>query len=70
MDSQYFKIIFSTENEKENSRGRSTFLEKNAFDRAQLLSHDFKFLNLGSRIKSLAEEHFKVQIHDTLEFLS
>lgn len=70
MDSQYSEIIFPIANKKENSRGRSTFLEQNAFDRAQLLTHDFMFLNLGSRIKSLAEEHFKVQIHDTSEFLS
>lgn len=70
MDSQYSKIIFPIENEKENSRGKSTFLEQNAFVRAQLLSHDLMFLNLGSRIKSLAEEHFKVQIHNTSEFLS
>lgn len=70
MDSQYSEIIFPIDNEKENSRGRSTFLEQNAFDRVQLLSHDFMFLNLGSRIKSLAEENFKVQIHDTSELLS
>lgn len=70
MDSQYLKIIFPRENEKEHSGGRSTFLEQDVFDKTQLLSHDFMFLNFGSRIKSLAEEHFKVQIHDTSEFLS
>lgn len=62
--------MFLVENEKENSRRNSIFLEQNAFERAQLLSHDFMFLNLGRRIKSLAEEHLKVQIHDTSEFLS
>lgn len=47
-------MIFSIENGK-NPTGRSTFLEQNSFDKAQLLNHYFMFLNLGSRIKSLAE---------------
>lgn len=70
MAGQYSEIIFPIKNEKENSRGSGTFLERSVFDRAELLSHDFMFLNLGNGIKSLAEEHFKVQIHDTSEFLS